>query len=77
MKLESKAAIVTGAGAGIGKAIAERFAREGARVMIAEIDEKAGQACAETIRRDGGEADFTPTDTSNAASVRDMVTRTN
>jgi NAD(P)-dependent dehydrogenase (short-subunit alcohol dehydrogenase family) len=75
MKLESRAAIVTGAGAGIGKAIAERFAREGAKVMIAEIDEEAGESCAENIRRNGGEAVFTPADTSSAASAREMVAR--
>ena len=44
--------------------------------MIAEIDEETGRACVESMRKDGGEAVFTRTDTADAASVRDMVART-
>jgi NAD(P)-dependent dehydrogenase (short-subunit alcohol dehydrogenase family) len=75
MRLQGKTAIVTGAGAGIGRAIAGRFAREGAKVTIAEIDGGSGAACAEQIRSDGGEALFVRTDTADSASVRQMVAR--
>ena len=48
-RLKGRAAIVTGAGQGIGRGIARRFAREGANVLVAELDEKSGRACAEEI----------------------------
>jgi len=44
MRLENKVAFITGAGAGIGRACAQRFAAEGASVVIAEIDEQSGRA---------------------------------
>ena len=73
MRLEGKNAIVTGSGAGIGRATAIRFAEEGARVMVAELDEGAGTETVEQIRQAGGEAWFHRTDVADAASVDAMV----
>ena len=73
MRLKGKSAIVTGGGAGIGRATAIRFAEEGARVMVAELEEAAGQESAEAIRSAGGEASFCRTDVADAAAVERMV----
>lgn len=55
-RLEGQVAVVTGAGAGIGRAIAEVFARAGARVVVSDLKEDAAEAVAERIRQSGGEA---------------------
>ena len=57
-RLEGRTALITGAGLGIGKGLARRFAREGANVMIAEWNDDAGQKAAEEVRGLGAEAWF-------------------
>lgn len=69
-RVAGKAAIVTGAAAGIGQACAQRLAAEGARVAVTDIDAEGGAACVEKIRAAGGEAIFLPHD---AASEDDWT----
>jgi meso-butanediol dehydrogenase / (S,S)-butanediol dehydrogenase / diacetyl reductase len=76
MKLENKVALVTGGGSGIGRASAELFAREGARVVVADYDATEGQAAVEAIRQSGGEAIFLEVDVSDSVQVRRMIAAT-
>ena len=67
-------AVVTGAGMGIGRGVAGAFAREGASVLVAEIDEAAGLETTQWLRDEwGAEAEFVRTDVTDKAQVVAMV----
>jgi NAD(P)-dependent dehydrogenase (short-subunit alcohol dehydrogenase family) len=68
-RLDNKTAVVTGAGSGIGQAIARTFAARGARVFVLELDEAGASATVESIRAAGGSADAVACDVADAASV--------
>lgn len=76
MRLRDEVAIITGGSSGIGRATAELFAREGAKVTIAARNKKRGQEVVRAIRRAGGEAIFVSTDVRRAGEVRRMVRET-
>jgi NAD(P)-dependent dehydrogenase (short-subunit alcohol dehydrogenase family) len=76
MRLRDKVAIVTGGGAGIGEAIALRYAQEGARVVVAEIMPDRGHSTVEAIHKLGGQAVFTETDVSSESQVSEMIEAT-
>ncbi|MGH8977547.1 MAG: SDR family NAD(P)-dependent oxidoreductase, partial [Acidimicrobiia bacterium] len=73
MQIDGRVAVVTGAGAGIGAAIARRLAQEGAALVVADIDEGAGGTTAEAITAAGGRAVFVPADVGRAGDVEAMV----
>ncbi|MGE4243122.1 SDR family NAD(P)-dependent oxidoreductase [Ramlibacter sp.] len=72
-KLAGKIAYITGGGAGIGRAAATLFAKEGATVVIAEFNEANGLAAQEAIRASGGQAHFVKTDVTSEESVKASV----
>jgi len=73
MKLKDKAAIVTGAASGIGQEIARVYAREGARVAIADLNPDAAEAAAKEIRGAGGQAIAVAMDVTDEKAVNDGV----
>lgn len=73
MRLVDKVAIVTGAGSGIGRATANIFAKEGAKVIVADIKPSSGRETVEEISKNGGTAVQVVVDVSRASQVRRMI----
>ena len=72
-QFEGKVALVTGGASGIGLATAIAFAKEGARVMVADVDEKEERKVCDLIRKEGGQAAFHACDVSQSYQVRKVV----
>ncbi|MGH1358536.1 MAG: SDR family oxidoreductase [Burkholderiaceae bacterium] len=81
MRLEGKTALVTGAGSGFGEGIAQRFAQEGARLIINDINAENGERVAESIRATGAECHFIQANVADgadfAASIKASIDRYN
>src|SRR5262245_38963890 len=72
MRLQGKVALVTGAGNGIGRAIARKMAQEGARIVVNDMHTPSGEVTVEEIKREGGEARFCSADVSQEIEVRNL-----
>ena len=75
-QFKGKVALVTGAGAGIGRASTIAFAKEGASVVVGDVATESGNETAEMIKKNGGEAIFVKTDVSRANDVEMLVKNT-
>ncbi|WP_026582495.1 SDR family NAD(P)-dependent oxidoreductase [Bacillus sp. J33] len=73
MRLEGKTAIVTGGAAGIGRAAAILFARQGAQVVIGDVDSEGGEETVNIISQQGGKAAFFRTDISDSIQVKNLI----
>lgn len=74
--LDNKVSIITGAGSGIGRAIATRFASEGSKIVVSDISEKGGNETVSIIKKQGGDAFFIKTDTANPKDHQALVEQT-
>lgn len=72
-RLDGKIAVITGGAHGIGRAISELFAEEGARVFVTDVDDEAGGAVAEEIRRTGGQAEYRHADVSRPEHAAEAI----
>jgi meso-butanediol dehydrogenase/(S,S)-butanediol dehydrogenase/diacetyl reductase len=75
-QLNGKVALITGAGSGIGRAIAALFAEEGAKVVVVDINKKHGKQTVRLIKKRGGDATFIMADVSKSPSVKKTVEQT-
>src|SRR5213082_4083241 len=73
VSLQGKTAVITGASTGIGRASALRFAQQGARLVLADVQDAEGEALAQAIARSGGTACFVRTDVSRRADNERMI----
>jgi NAD(P)-dependent dehydrogenase (short-subunit alcohol dehydrogenase family) len=73
MRLADKVALITGAGSGIGRETARLFAREGAAVVVVDVNDTAGEDTAREIQNNGGQAAFIHADVAKAAEAENMV----
>ncbi|MFC1967513.1 SDR family NAD(P)-dependent oxidoreductase [Chloroflexota bacterium] len=73
MRLKGKVAIITGAGSGFGRAGALLFAKEGAKVLVADINDQGGEETVRLVKEAGGEASYIHTDVGVVAEVEKMV----
>jgi NAD(P)-dependent dehydrogenase (short-subunit alcohol dehydrogenase family) len=73
MLVENQVTIVTGAGSGIGRATALRFAEQGAQVIVADVDAEGGEQTVESIQGIDGDATFVETDVTESTSVQSMI----
>src|SRR5579863_7793724 len=75
-RVEGKVAVITGGGSGMGRAGAALLAADGAKVVVAEINEVAGACVVQSIRDAGGDATFISVDVRSAESVQGLVEKT-
>ncbi|MGD8307732.1 MAG: SDR family NAD(P)-dependent oxidoreductase, partial [Ignavibacteria bacterium] len=73
MILENQVAIITGASSGLGKATANLFAAEGAKIVIADVNDSTGDQVVNSINEDGGKAIFHHVDVSNPEDVNNLI----
>lgn len=76
MRLEDKVALVTGAGSGFGAGIAQRFAQEGAAVVVNDVNAENGESVAKAIRDSGGKAAFLQGDVSKDSDTKGLLAGT-
>ena len=75
MKLKDKVSLITGAGSGMGRATAILFAREGSKVVAADVDESGGRQTVDLVHEVGGDAIFVQANVAVEAEVRNMVAK--